>query len=117
MVLPTGLSLLLAKLQRLEFPVAIGGAADMDGRADQPDTDVNDPMYGPTCRCSVDSALPPSALAVADGGWFGQYLRYVGFCWSVPCSALWRELMHCSKRRARIVLHHLVASPNARDFA
>jgi hypothetical protein len=30
-----------------------------------------------------------------------QYLRYVGFCWPVPCPALWRELLHCSKRRAR----------------
>src|SRR5262249_54906386 len=34
-----------------------------------------------------------------------QYLRYVGFCWPVPCPALWRELMHCT------------ASPSARDFA
>src|SRR5215472_4940470 len=41
----------------------------------------------------------------------------LGFCWPVPCPALWRELMRCSKRRARIILHHLVASPNARDFA
>ena len=30
-----------------------------------------------------------------------QYIRYVGFCWPVPCPALWRELLHCSKRRAR----------------
>jgi hypothetical protein len=28
---------------RLEFSVAIGGAADMDGRAAQPETGANDP--------------------------------------------------------------------------
>jgi hypothetical protein len=45
MVLPTGAQVAAAqKRQRLEFPVAIGGAADMSGRADQPDTNVNDPL-------------------------------------------------------------------------
>jgi hypothetical protein len=28
---------------RIEFSVAIGGAADMDGRAAQPETGANDP--------------------------------------------------------------------------
>ena len=31
--------------ERLEFSVAIGGAADMDGRAAQPETDANDRHY------------------------------------------------------------------------
>src|SRR5262249_29859974 len=30
--------------ERLEFSVAIGGAADMDRRAAQPETDANDPL-------------------------------------------------------------------------
>ena len=50
--------------------------------------------------------------------------------WAVPslcglllacaCPALWRQLMHCGKRRARIVMiYSLISSarPNARDFA
>jgi len=43
--------------------------------------------------------------------------RTASFCWPMPCPALGRELVHPSKRRARIVLHHLVASPNATHLA
>ena len=43
---------------RLEFSVAIGGAADMDGRAAQPETGANDPNRTPAEAKSRSAANP-----------------------------------------------------------
>jgi hypothetical protein len=38
--------------ERLDFSIAIGGAADMDGRAAQPETDANDPLQTLDVQCN-----------------------------------------------------------------
>ena len=48
---------------RLEFSVAIGGTADMDGRAAQPETGANDPertIRGQFCCAAQRSFSPPT---------------------------------------------------------
>ena len=64
---------------------------------------------GPITAIFITQAARVKAMGPAGGNGLGSTFAMWAFCWPVPCPALWRELMHCSKC--------LVASPNARDFA
>ena len=60
---------------RLEFSVAIGGAADMAGRAAQPETDANDPKRtSADCRLKGMSARFKPAI-LSQLAWWTKALK------------------------------------------
>jgi len=62
MVLPTGAQV-AAGQKRQRLGSLLGGAADMSGRADQPDTNVNDPLET-LAGLNFHSAGPPECAPI-----------------------------------------------------